>query len=156
MRKALVSLTLFVLMLAKPAIVNAADGSITLEGLWARATAGGATVGAAYGVIRNAGSEADRLTAVATPLAGRAEIHTHSEVDGVMQMRRLETLDIAAGGSAVLAPGGHHLMLFDLKQPLKAGERVPLTLTFEKAGVVSADAEIKPIGAAGPGTAGSH
>ncbi|MGQ0673517.1 MAG: copper chaperone PCu(A)C [Hyphomicrobium sp.] len=156
MRHFVTSLTLLLLALVSPTAAHAADAAITVENLWARATPGGATVGAAYGVIRNAGADADRLMAIATPLAGRAEIHTHSELDGVMQMRRIEALDIAAGGSAVLAPGGHHLMLFDLKQPLKAGDRVPLTLIFEKAGVVTADAEIMAIGAAGPGTAGSH
>jgi hypothetical protein len=125
--------------------------SVSITKAWARATPGGATVGAAYGEIRNDGAEADTLVSATSPAAGRVEIHTHAHEDGVMKMRRLEKLEIPAKGSVTLAPGGHHIMLFDLAGPLKAGDRLSLTLTFEKAGALSAEAEVAAVGAAGPG-----
>lgn len=124
--------------------------SVTIAKAWARATPGGATIGAAYAEISNAGAQADKLISIFSPHAGRAEIHTHAEEDGVMKMRRLESLEIPAGKSATLGPGGNHIMLFDLKGPLKAGETLKLTLVFEKAGEITANAAIAPIGAAGP------
>jgi hypothetical protein len=115
---------------------------------WARATPGGAKVGAAYIEII-AGSSADKLIGVSTPVAARAEIHTHTEVDGVMKMRRLDAIEIPANMAHVLAPGGDHIMLFDLKAPLKQGTSLPLTLTFEKAGEKSIEAKVIWIGANG-------
>lgn len=125
-------------------------GGITVVHPWARATPGGATVGAAFCEIRAAEGKADQLIAASSPLAGRVEVHTHSQVDGVMKMRRLDALPIAAGASVVLGPAGNHLMLFDLKQPLKEGELIPVTLVFEKSGQVTLDVSIEPAGAKGP------
>lgn len=117
---------------------------------WARATPGGVKVGAAYGTIKPAAD--DRLIAVSTPAAKRSEIHTHKDEDGVMKMRRIDGLDVKSGQHHKLAPGGDHLMLFDLAAPLKEGDTLPLTLKFEKAGDVTVNASVKPIGARGSET----
>ena len=90
--------------------------------------------GAAYFRIHNHGANADRLTAVQTPIADRAELHTHTASDGVMKMRRLDAVDVPADGAAAFEPGGLHVMLLGLKRPLKAGESFPLKLHFERAG----------------------
>jgi periplasmic copper chaperone A len=125
-------------------------GGITVAHPWARATPGGTTVGAAYFEIKAATGKPDTLVSAASPVAGRVEVHTHTQEDGVMKMRRLDALPIAAGSSVVLGPAGHHLMLFDLKQPLKEGDRIPVTLVFEKSGPVTLDVSIEPAGAKGP------
>lgn len=125
-------------------------GGITVSHPWARATPGGATVGAAYVEIQAKDGQSDVLVAATSPLAGRVELHTHSMDGGVMKMRRMEKLPIAGGASAVLKPSGDHIMLFDLKEPLKEGAVLPITLVFEKAGEVKIEATIEPPGAKGP------
>jgi len=102
----------------------------------------GLTTGALYfRGIRNTGAVADRLLSAATPVAGRVEIHRMQMMPGaqgeVMQMRAVPSLEIPAGANVALRHGmadGHHLMLLDLKDPLKDGDRFPVTLHFEKAG----------------------
>ncbi len=123
-------------------------GGITVAHPWARATPGGATVGAAYVEITS--KDADTLIAASSPAAGRVEIHTHGMDDGIMKMRKLDKLGIPAGGSALLKPSGDHIMLLDLKAPLKEGDLLPITLVFEKAGEVKIDATVEPVGAKGP------
>jgi copper(I)-binding protein len=73
------------------------------------------------------------LTGVASPAAARAELHRTSMEEGVMRMRPVASIDLPSGKAVKLAPGGLHIMLFDLKQPLKPGDKVPLTLTIERA-----------------------
>lgn len=89
--------------------------------------------------ISNMGSSTDRLLSASTPVASRVEIHRMRILPGdVMQMRQVPALDLPAGATVVMkhgTPDGHHLMLLDLKAPLKDGDRFPVTLTFEKAGV---------------------
>lgn len=123
-------------------------GGVTVAHPWARATPGGATIGAAYVEIK--AKDADTLIAASSPAAARVEIHTHTMDDGVMKMRKLDKLAIPAGGSALLKPSGDHIMLFDLKAPLKEGELLPITLVFAKAGEVKIDATVEPVGAKGP------
>ena len=120
-----------------------------IDQAWARATPGAARTGAAYFRIRS--SIDDRLIGLATPVAGKAELHSHLEENGIMQMRTVE------GGVAVLAaqaldlkPGGPlHVMLIDLKQSLKVGDSFPLTLTFEKAGPRDVTVRVERLGAMG-------
>ena len=125
-------------------------GNLTVAHPWARATPGGATIGAAYVEIKAKDGAADTLVSASSPAAGRVELHTHTMDGGVMKMRQIEKLAIPAGGSAVLKPSGDHIMLFDLKAPLKEGETVPITLVFEKAGEVKVEATVEPVGAKGP------
>jgi copper(I)-binding protein len=117
--------------------------TLKIDGVWARAPAGAARNGAAYMTIRNQGAAADRLLAASSPVAGTVELHTHLKDGDVMRMRQVTAVDIAPGGPAVLQPGGLHVMLLDLKAPLKEGESFPLTLTFEKAGKVTVSVAIR-------------
>lgn len=118
-------------------------GPLNINHPTARATAPGQPNGAAYLAITNTGAESDRLVALETPAAAAAEIHMMSEEGGVMTMRKLDAVEIAPGAPAVFQPGGLHIMLIDLAGPLKPGETVPLTLTFEKAGAVTVDLAIE-------------
>jgi len=117
---------------------------------WARATPGGAKVGGAFLEIKAAPGQGDRLIAVRSPIAGSAEMHTHIMDGGVVRMRRVDAIALPGGKSVVLKPGGYHLMLMDLKAPLKEGDLLKLTLVFEKAGELEIEATVEPIGAKGP------
>jgi copper(I)-binding protein len=130
-------------------------GDILLTQLWSRATPSGAKVAAGFFTIENTGSEADRLVGIITPL-GKAEVHETAEANGVSTMRPLEAgLSIAPGQKVTLAPGGLHVMITGLKEPLKEGNMLPLTLRFQKAGEVDAALHIRPPGARSPGGAGA-
>ena len=135
-----------------PATTETAASIIAVSEPWSRETAVGQNAGGAFMTIANTGTAADRITGGSTPVAGRVEIHTMTMEGGVMRMRQLEDgLDVPAGGEVTLKPGSFHIMLMDLKQPLKAGETVPLTLSFEGAGSVVTELEVKPAGAMAPG-----
>lgn len=129
---------------------EAANAGVTVAHPWARATPGGVTNGAAYLEIKAADGVVDRLISASSPIAGRVEIHTHIQDGDVMRMRRVDTLAVKPGGAVVLKPHGDHVMLMDLKAPLKEGDLIKLTLTFEKAGPLEIEATVEPIGATGP------
>lgn len=110
-----------------------------LSGAWVRETAAGVAVSAGYGRIENKSGEEVRLISVETPLAGRTEIHNVVHDGGVMRMRELpDGLPIPAGGSVELKPGGYHLMLLQLKEPLRAGTGVPVALRFDNGESIAA------------------
>ncbi|HEX6828433.1 MAG TPA: copper chaperone PCu(A)C [Burkholderiales bacterium] len=96
---------------------------------WVRATAPGQQVAGAYMELKSPGGGA--LVAAASPVAGVVELHSMKMDDGVMKMRAVPRVELPAGQPVKLAPGGYHLMLTDLKQPLKAGDTVSITLTLE-------------------------
>ena len=122
--------------------------TIEIMAPWARATPGGATNGAAYMTILNKGKEADRLVAVSTTVAETAAMHRSETENGVMKMLAVDAVDVRGGSQAVFKPGGYHVMLMDLKQPLVEGESFPMTLTFEKAGKITVTVKVQKIGAA--------
>jgi len=145
--------------LAAPALAqDVRKGSLTISQPWSRATSPRATVGAGFLTIRNAGARGDRLISATSPRAERVEIHTMSMDGGVMRMRQLVGgLAVSAGSTATLAPSGNHIMLIGLKSPLKAGERVPATLRFARAGTVTVQFAIGGAGDAAPaGQNGGH
>ncbi len=102
---------------------------ITVSENWVRATAEGQDVGAAYMTITSASDTT--LTKVESSVSDSVEIHSMRMENGVMKMRMLEELALKANTPNKLAPGGFHLMLFDLKKPLKTGEVVTFTLHFK-------------------------
>ena len=106
-----------------------ADSNIKISNAWVRASAPGQDVGAAYMTLQSMLDTS--LVKVESPAADSVEIHSMTMKNGVMQMRMLETLTLTAGKPAKLEPGGFHLMLFDLKKPLKAGETVEFILHFK-------------------------
>ena len=126
------------------ALAARADGAIAVKEPYARATIGQQKVSAAYMTIETSGGP-DRLVAAASPLAGKVELHAHLHEGGVMKMREVEAIDVAPGKPAKLETGGLHIMIMDLKQPLKAGETIPLTLTFEKAGKVELQVPVRAL-----------
>lgn len=122
-------------------------GKIEIDHPWSRATPGGATVGAGYLVLKNAGP-ADRLVAASSPVAERTEIHEMAMTNGVMTMRPLPGgLPLPANGSVALKPGSYHLMFIGLKRQLMKGDVIDGTLTFEKAGTVAVKFNVDAIGA---------
>ena len=95
------------------------------------------------------------MTAASGDIAGKVEIHEMAMNNGVMTMRPLDKgLEIAPGKTVKLAPGGYHLMLMDLKGPLKQGEKVPVTLQFEKAGKATVSLDVQGVGAQMPAGGG--
>jgi copper(I)-binding protein len=118
---------------------------------WSRATPSGAIVASGYLTIENKGSEPDRLLGGSADVAAKVELHTMALSNGVMTMRPLESgLAIRPGEIVKLAPGGHHLMLLGLKSSFKQGDKVPITLEFEKAGKVKVALDLQGVGAQGP------
>lgn len=98
---------------------------------WARATVPGRTVTAAYLTISNSGSADDSLVGVVSS-SGPAAVHSTSTAGGIVRMRRLDRLPLPAGATTKLEPGGTHVMLTQLRQPLAAGSEIELGLRFEK------------------------
>ena len=126
-------------------------GDLAIDNPWSRATPAGAKVAAGYMTITNKGSAADRLIGGSTAAAGRVEVHEMAMKNGVMTMRPLTGgLPIEPGKTVTLAPGGYHMMFMDLKAPLKQGEKVPVTLEFEKAGKVNVTLDVQSVGAKSP------
>ena len=129
-------------------------GDLVITQAWSRATPNGAKIGSGYLTIENKGANPDRLVGVAADVAGKVEVHEMAMNNGVMTMRPLDNgLTIDPGKTVKLAPGGYHLMMFDLKAPLKQGDKLPVTLKFEKAGEVKLSLDVQGIGAQAPGAA---
>ena len=146
-----------------------ASGGITTSGPWARNAPKTAGAGAAYVVITNNGSTADALVGASSDVATTVEVHETYALEAasmpaespaaggmespmasdagmggtVMGMRPIERLEIPAGGTVELKPGGYHIMLIELNRELKVGEQVEITLKFEKAGDVKVTAEVR-------------
>lgn len=134
---------------------QAGEGPVAVKEAWARATIPNRP-GAAYLTIHNGGEADDRLVAASSPAAGRVELHTHIMDGDVMKMRPVEAIAAPAGAMAVLQPGGDHIMLFELAEPLKEGGHIKLTLTFEKAGDIEVMAQVQAMGAQGTSGGMSH
>ncbi|WP_121061365.1 DUF1775 domain-containing protein [Chachezhania antarctica] len=113
-------------------------GDLELAAPFVRATLPNQPVAGGFVTITDTGTAGDVLTGARTPVAGEVQVHEMEMVDGVMKMRQLpDGLPIPAHGSVSLEPGGYHLMLMDLQQPLVASESIEMTLDFETAGSVT-------------------
>lgn len=151
MRLCLTALAVAIFSCPSLALAHEASAKgITVAHPWVRATPGGVNLTAAFMEIRASDGVADRLLSVSTAAAGKVELHTHVHEGDVMKMRKIEVLDLTGGTSHVLKPGGDHLMLMDLPAPLKEGDLVALNLVFEKAGDITVEATVEPVGALGP------
>lgn len=132
-------------------------GDLELTGAFTRATLPNAPVGGGFVTISNKGSEADRLISVASPIADVAQLHEMKMEGDVMKMNEVAGgIEIPAGGTVELAPGGFHMMFMGLKEPLVEGGKVPVTLTFEKAGAVEIELAIEGIAAKEASGGGDH
>lgn len=105
--------------------------SLSIDHPFTRATPPGAKSGGAFFVVENASPTPDKLIGAASPAAGAVEIHQMVMDGGVMKMRAMPALEVPAGGKLELKPGGYHVMLIDLKRPLKKGDIVPLKLKIQ-------------------------
>lgn len=133
------------LALASP--VLAADetiGSLTLKDAWVRASVPGQTNGAGYVKIENKGSKPDRLLSASSNASNMVELHTVITENGVAKMQEIKSLEIPAGKTVSMAPGGYHVMFIQLKAPFKDGTNIPVKLKFEHSGEVSLDFAVKP------------
>ncbi|MCW2237385.1 copper chaperone PCu(A)C [Azospirillum canadense] len=147
----------FALALGFAAAPALADGGLSVTGPWARATAPSARNGGAFMVVTNGGTEPDRIVSAQTPVAEKAELHTHQMDNGVMKMRPVDAITVAPGEPVTLRPGGLHVMLLGLKQPLTQGSHFPVTLTFAKAPPVTVEVPVLGAAAMGPeGAAMTH
>lgn len=142
MKHALIVCLILLATLAAGPVVRA-EGTVSIEMPYAFAVPSGARSAAAFMTLRypvasdaESGTVPDRLMQVQTPVAGRAEIHTILIDDNTMMMRKVPVLPLPPGGRMELSPQGAHIMMMELRQPLKAGESFPMTLVFEKAGSV--------------------
>lgn len=142
------------LLLAVPAFAHNGVihlGPINISQPFTRATLPNAPVGGGFLTIENTGTEPDRLVSATSPASDVVQIHEMAMEGDVMKMRQLpDGLEIPAGETVVLAPGGFHLMFMGLKQAFVEGEAIEVTLVFEKAGTVEVSL---PVGAA---AAASH
>jgi copper(I)-binding protein len=148
---------LIAVMLACATVISAEDyavGGLQIGNPWARATPSGATVGAGYLTITNKGKAPDRLVGGAAAPAARFEIHNTVVEGGVAKMRPVTGLEIKPGETVELKPGGMHVMLLGLKQPLKQGQRIKGMLVFEQAGTVAIEFAVQAAGA--PASHGGH
>lgn len=134
------ALTLGSILASTPGVL-ASD--VMVKGAFARASAmSTAKAGAVYMTLSNQAAAPDKLVQITTESASTAEVHETVEKDGVAAMRPIESLEIPAGGSVELKPGGYHIMLMGLKAPLKKGAMIMLKLKFEHAGLVDVMAHV--------------
>jgi periplasmic copper chaperone A len=120
----------------------AAHAQVAVEAPWARPTVPGQQGGGGFLVLRNTGATVDRLVSGSTPLAERFELHTMAMKGDVMEMRQVDAIELPAGKTVELKPGGLHVMFIGLKQALALGSKVPVTLKFEKAGEVKVEFDV--------------
>jgi hypothetical protein len=118
--------------LASLLVALPAAAQVTVTDPWVRGTVQGQMATGAFMKLQSA--NAARLVEASSPVAGVVEIHEMTMQNNVMRMRAVQALDLPAGRAVELKPGGYHVMLMDLKQQMKEGEVVPLTLVVESAG----------------------
>ncbi|WP_417580397.1 copper chaperone PCu(A)C [Pelagibacterium sp.] len=123
-------------------------GDLELTSAFTRATLPNAPVGGGYVAITNTGDQADRLVSAESSFSPDVQIHEMAVVDDVMKMQQLpEGLEIPAGETVTLAPGGLHLMFMNISEPFVEGQTVPVTLTFERAGAIEIELAVQAFGA---------
>jgi copper(I)-binding protein len=116
----------------------------TISAAWVRPAMGADQPAAAYLVITNFAGQADALLSASSPAAGSVELHqTSTDTTGMSGMHPVARLDVPAGGSVTLEPGGYHLMIRGLSKPLEVGTTLELDLVFERAGKVVVQAEVR-------------
>ena len=137
------------LFLSLALLAGAVQAQTTVTEPWARGTVPAQKATGLFLQLQS--KDAARLVGGSTPAAGRVEIHEMAMEDGVMKMRQISALDLPAGKTIELKPGGYHLMLMDLKAPLKQGDSLPLSLQVERAGkpveTLKLQVPVRPLGA---------
>lgn len=139
-----ISVLALALLCSGGALAAAAD-DVSVQDPYVRLAPPGAPATAAFMVLQNNGGKDVKLVKADNPASKVTELHNHVNDGGVMRMRQVPSVDIKAKGEAVLKPGGLHIMMIDLKAPMKEGDVVPITLGFEDGSSKKVDAKvIKP------------
>ena len=142
------------LLFSAGVFAGAAD-NVTVQDPYVRLAPPNAPATGAFMVIKNNGDKDVKVVKAANPVSKVTELHTHLNEGGVMKMRPVPAIDIKAKGEAVLQPGGLHIMMIDLKAPMKEGDVVPITMTFDDGSNKQVDAKVVPPMAA-PMPMGEH
>jgi copper(I)-binding protein len=139
-------------ILAVPAIAHDYKvGSLEIVQPWTRATPATAQSGGGFLTITNKGTAPDRLLSARSTVSDRVEVHEVRMDNNVMKMRELEKgLEIPAGATVMLKPGGYHIMFMGLKAPFAKDTKVPVTLVFEKAGSLDVELAVEALGTSAP------
>lgn len=124
-------LAVIVALVMLPIGATAQQGDIVVSGEWARPILIAGRPGGAYFHIKNDGAAADKLIGVTSSISPRVEMHEHTMTDGVMKMSQVMSIDVPAGGTVELKPGGYHIMLFETNSKYGPGDKIDLTLKFE-------------------------
>ena len=119
------------------------ESEIVVENGYVRESIPGTTISSAYMTLNNSSSKNLQLVAASSSVSDRVEIHEHTMADGLMRMRQRESVEILANDSTIFQPSGFHLMIFDLKQPLKAKENITITLHFDDQSSIDANYLVK-------------
>jgi copper(I)-binding protein len=143
-------MAVLVLCLALCPAVTLAASALRMESPWARASLGGVRNAIVYGTLVNDGSAPLAIVSGSTPVAARVEFHIHAMNGDVMTMKQLDSISLKPGKRATLQPGGLHIMLIDLKQPLKQGASFSLTLVAADGGSLAVTVKIESATATGP------
>lgn len=143
------SIFLAVGLLAALSVSSTMASTLVASNGWMRALPPGQPTAAAYLRLSNSGPEPLRVVAAESTVAGSIEIHESRQVDGMWRMRRLEGLTVPPGGQVELAPGGAHLMLFNLTTPLREGDELKLELRLDTGASLPVSIKVMPVGAAG-------
>jgi copper(I)-binding protein len=145
-----ISLLLASLMFSAGALAASAD-HVTVHEPYVRLAPPNAPATGAFMVIKNNGDKDVKVLKADNPASKVTELHTHLNEGGVMKMRPVAAIDIKAKGEAVLQPGGLHVMLINMNAPLKEGDSVPITLTFDDGSSKKVDAKVvRPVAAGMP------
>jgi len=118
------------------------EKEIEVESPWARVTPPGTRLAAGYMVLRNRSENPDRLMSVSSPLAARVETHITLKDGNILRMREIGGYDLPGRGRLELRPGAAHLMFVNIKQPFKEGDKIPVTLRFQRAGEIKAELQV--------------
>jgi len=129
---------------AAPA-TNTAANSVTVEAPFVRAIPPGQPNSASFMTLVNTSDSDHSVKSAASPVAATVELHTHTNNNGVMEMRQVPQIDVPAKGRTELKPGGLHVMLIGLQQELKVGETAAITLTFEDGSTTTVNAPIQEV-----------
>jgi len=129
---------------------------IVIENAYIRETIPGTSISSAYMTIINSSDKNIKLLGATSEISKRIEIHEHTMADGMMRMRQRENIEIAAKSNVVLQPSGYHLMIFDLKQPLRHAQNVTITLQFSNDASVEVKLPVKSIKQMKMSTQSSH
>lgn len=129
-------------LLFSAGVLAAAADQVSVQDPYVRLAPPGAPATGAFMVLKNGGDKDVKVVKADNPASKVTEMHSHVNDNGVMKMRPVPGIDIKAKGEAVLKPGGLHIMLIDLKAPMKEGEVVPITLEFDDGSSKKVEAKV--------------